>query len=80
MCLTPTFYLPKRARLHQDNTPLIMESENVDNIVFIQSKVTAIAEGMRVTEFVAFQHLKHLLLTNPETKHMIPKFLEMVSV
>ena len=57
-----------------------MESENVDNIVFIQSKVTAIAKAMHVTEFVAFQRLKDLLLTNPETKHMIPKFLEMVSV
>jgi len=57
-----------------------MESKNFAIIGFIQSEVKKIAEGMRVPEFVAFQRLKHLLLTNPETKDMIPEFLEMVSV
>jgi len=57
-----------------------MASENDGNIGFIQSKVTEIAKAMHVTEFVAFRRLKHLLLTNPETKHMIPEFLKMVSV
>ena len=57
-----------------------MASENVGNIDFIESKVAAIAKAMGVTESVAFQRLKDLLLTNPETKDMISEFLKMVSV